>query len=38
MFTASKISSILIKITITFFLLRKIPTTPIVNIIAANVK
>ena len=38
MFTASKINSILIKITITFFLFKKIPTIPIVNIIAANVK
>ena len=37
-FTARRISSILIKITIIFFLFKKIPTTPIVNMIAANVK
>jgi len=38
MLTASKISSILINITIIFFLFKKIPTTPIVKIIAPRVK
>jgi len=37
-FTAKSINSILISITIIFFLFRKIPTIPIVNIIAARVK
>ena len=34
MFTASKINSIYIKITITFFLFKKIPIIPKKNIIA----
>ena len=37
-FTANKISSILIKITMIFFLLRNIPTTPIVKIIAPRIR
>ena len=37
-FTANKINSILISITITFFLFRKIPTTPIVKITAPSVR
>ena len=37
-FTAKSINSILINITIIFFLFRKIPTIPIVNIMAARVK
>ena len=37
-FTANKINSMLIRITITFFLFRKIPTTPIVKITAPRVK
>ena len=36
--TANKISSILIKITIIFFPFKKIPTIPIVKIIAPKVK
>ena len=36
--TASKISSTDIKITITFFLFKKIPRVPIENIIAPKVK
>jgi hypothetical protein len=36
--TANKISSIHIKITIIFFLFKKIPTTPTVKIIAPRVK
>ena len=38
MFTANNISSILIKRTITFFLFKKIPTRPIVKIIAPSVR
>ena len=36
--TANRISSIDIKITTTFFLFKNIPITPIVKIIAPNVK
>ena len=36
--TANKISSMLIKITIIFFLFKKIPIIPIVKIIAPRVK
>ena len=38
MLTANKISSILINITMMFFLFKKIPTIPIVNIIAPKVR
>ena len=37
-FTANKINSILIRITMTFFLFRKIPTMPIVKITAPSVR
>ena len=37
-FTANKISSILINITIIFFLFKNNPTIPMVKIIAANVR
>ena len=37
-FTANKISSILINITMIFFLFKNIPTIPIVNIIAPKVR
>ena len=38
MLTANKINSMLINITMIFFLLRKIPIIPIVNMIAAKVR
>ena len=37
-FTARSISSMLINITMIFFLFKKMPTIPIINIIAARVK